>query len=315
MARPSGPSGYPSGDATLPSQAMTPPHEMLRERLVAAVRASALADHEDYLVQMARPVFHAERIEGPPRAGGSKLCGVPDLPRGQAWPEHDQGPCEFIAQIDLADVGGADAGLPGDGLLSVFAATHPPEACFWQDPGYVRILYTPAGTRLVPTAPPPPSAAQRAVEEEDAADVARLREERGPDAVPIRSYPLRASGVALRFHRGIDLPRAPGQGAPRPIADPTDWDALYVFQDAMDEVVRHASPRSRRPADDHLLGYPGVSSLAYDPTPEGDWVPLVGLWSHEDLGWCWHDGDYLHAAIARPRLAAADFSAVASDAG
>ena len=53
----------------------------------------------------------------------------------------------------------------------------------------------------------------------------------------------------------------------------------------------------------------------YDPTPKGDWLPLIGLSSHEDLGWCWHDGDYLHIAIERAKLAERDFSTVASDAG
>ena len=83
----------------------------------------------------------------------------------------------------------------------------------------------------------------------------------------------------------------------------------------MHAIGADLSPWLERASGDHLFGYPSVSSLAYDPTPEGDWVPLLDLWSHEDLDWCWHDGDYLHIAIERSKLAAGDFSELASDAG
>lgn len=68
--------------------------------------------------------------------------------------------------------------------------------------------------------------------------------------------------------------------------------------------------------DSYLLGYPGVSSLAYDPTPGPEWVSLLTFASDDGLEWCcWHDGDYLHVAIERDRIAKQDFSALASDAG
>ncbi|TNE91795.1 MAG: DUF1963 domain-containing protein [Deltaproteobacteria bacterium] len=65
----------------------------------------------------------------------------------------------------------------------------------------------------------------------------------------------------------------------------------------------------------YLLGYPAVSTLAYDPTPGPEWISLLTLASVEELGWCWHDGDYLHVFIERERLARADFSNLAADAG
>ena len=75
------------------------------------------------------------------------------------------------------------------------------------------------------------------------------------------------------------------------------------------------SARDGQPDEAYLLGYPGVSTLAYDPTPGPGWTSLLTLTSMKELDWCWHDGDFLHIFIERERLARADFTRLASDAG
>lgn len=289
---------------------MTTSFEVLRQRFTELVRASEIAEHEDYLGSILRPVIHLERVDGAPAPGASKLGGLPDLPPETLWPEHDHGPYEFVAQIDFGALEVKGSGLPADGLLSLFAATDPPEAYFWQDPGYVRILYTPAGAELTARARPPRSEAQqKAKDEEDAWMRARLAE-RGREYEPRPVRVDKESAVALR--PSLDLPRSPDQRRDWPFED---YDAVDEFLDSASALLFELSGIERDRADDHLLGYPAVSSLGYDPTPEGDWLHLLGLFSHDDLGWCWHDGDYLHVAIARERLAGADFSELASDAG
>ncbi|NHZ95561.1 DUF1963 domain-containing protein [Massilia sp. CCM 8734] len=55
--------------------------------------------------------------------------------------------------------------------------------------------------------------------------------------------------------------------------------------------------------------------LAYDPTPEKDWVSLLTLVSHEALQWCWQDGAKLMVFIHKDKLKEADFSELRCDAG
>jgi len=68
-------------------------------------------------------------------------------------------------------------------------------------------------------------------------------------------------------------------------------------------------------ADDYMLGYPSFHSLAYDPTPGPGWISLITLTSHDDLGWCWHDGDKLMVFIEQEKLESQDFSSLKTDAG
>lgn len=290
---------------------MTASFDALRMRFLELLRASEIAEHEAFLLPLLRPVFHIERVNGPPKPGGSKLGGLPNLPSDTPWPEHDHGPYELVAQIDFAELGVSGSGLPPDGLLSLYAATDPPEAYFWQDPGYVRMLYTPAGADVAPRPKPERSDAQRAAKEKSDAEWRAFEEEHGAqDLEPLPE--VLEGGVAIRFTPSLDLPRSPDQRSDWPM---DDRGAVYELLDFADELLFELCGIERNERDDHLLGYPAVSSLGYDPTPEGDWLHLLGLFSHEDLGWCWHDGDYLHVAIERARLDDADFSVLASDAG
>lgn len=58
-----------------------------------------------------------------------------------------------------------------------------------------------------------------------------------------------------------------------------------------------------------------MSTLYYDPTPAGDWLPLLSLRSDDGLDFCWHDGGPLHVFVERTQLALEDFTALTADAG
>lgn len=65
----------------------------------------------------------------------------------------------------------------------------------------------------------------------------------------------------------------------------------------------------------YLLNYPSYCTLAYDPTPDGNWMSLLNLTSVTTLNWCWHDGDRLMVFIEKDRLENRDFSQLKTDAG
>ena len=67
--------------------------------------------------------------------------------------------------------------------------------------------------------------------------------------------------------------------------------------------------------ENYLLGYPTFNTLAYDPTPGPEWVPLLNLISRDDMQWYWHDFDRLMVFVEKERLLNNDFSRLKSDAG
>ncbi len=268
----------------------------LFEAFEAALREEGLGAHVDYARSVMRPgiLLHAGEAGASIPVGASKLGGEPDLGAGARWPEHDQGPYEFIAQLDLAAL--PPSTLPASGLLSLFAATRPEEALFHGDEGYVRAIYTPASTPLVRRALPPHSEAQAAQLEEEAAYGAEFGE-----AMP---KPGEVS-LPLSFTPFLDFPRAPEQRKDWPLDE----------ADRLIDVYCEVLEGLHETEGDQLLGYPGQRSLAYDPRGGRGWESLLCLNSHEALGWAWHDGDLLYVSIEASRLAASDFSALRSDAG
>ncbi|MDQ1831026.1 YwqG family protein [Massilia scottii] len=109
--------------------------------------------------------------------------------------------------------------------------------------------------------------------------------------------------AALDFKAGISIPRH------YELRD--DW----PFDEYSQEADRVFSALWQLQADDYLLGYPSFDSLAYDPTPEKDWVCLMTLVSHETLQWCWQDGAKLMVFIHKDKLKEVDFSELRCDAG
>ncbi|MCA9611890.1 MAG: DUF1963 domain-containing protein [Sandaracinus sp.] len=105
-------------------------------QLVREVCRRDLRPHLEAWWKLARPAF--ELVIGPREdapVGASRLWGDPDLPEGTPWPTLGQcqrwedfalpadDPCQFVAQIDLAELAASPAAreLPRQGLLSVFS--------------------------------------------------------------------------------------------------------------------------------------------------------------------------------------------------
>ena len=109
-------------------------------------------------------------------------------------------------------------------------------------------------------------------------------------------------GFSIRFGEvSIDLPRDRIQRSDWPggLAEPAVawWRTQRVRQEA------------------YLLGYPAVSTLAYDPTPGAGWASLLTLSSIDALDWSWGGGAYLHLFIEQSRLLVGDFSQIVADVG
>lgn len=99
--------------------------------------------------------------------GISRLGGMPDLPADTPWPTAPSGALlSFYGQIDLAqpEIAALDAGLPRDGLLSLFVGNF--DAAL--EPAPVAILLSPAESALQRRPPPAP------FEAFDDTDTARL---------------------------------------------------------------------------------------------------------------------------------------------
>ncbi|WP_158304965.1 YwqG family protein [Hahella chejuensis] len=123
-----------------------------------------------------------------------------------------------------------------------------------------------------------------------------------PNTEELSLYPDPEGVVQARkilLQTGVEIPRHEELRQDWPF----DTDALYAIQDL--EGI----------CDDYILGYPSHSSLAYDPTPGEDWVSLLTLSSHDELEWCWHDGDKLMIFIEKSKLIQKDFGNLKSDAG
>lgn len=95
------------------------------ETIHALIEESGLLRIADELEQLLEPSIrlhaHAAR-EDDIAIGVSKIGGTPDLPVGAAWPEWNDVPMSFLAQIQLHDIAPLDTQgfLPHDGLLSFF---------------------------------------------------------------------------------------------------------------------------------------------------------------------------------------------------
>ncbi|MFT9849456.1 YwqG family protein [Aneurinibacillus sp. REN35] len=118
-------------------------------------------------------------------------------------------------------------------------------------------------------------------------------------------FPLRSDigkPTVIEFSPTIDIPYDEYQV--------NDW----PFEEDQNDIYTEIRD-SLHKSSDYLLGYPSYCSLAYDPTPGAEWIPLLTIDSDDDLEWCWHDGDKLMIFIETERLRNLDFSRLKSDAG
>jgi uncharacterized protein DUF1963 len=108
------------------------------QALDQAVARVGLGRCREALRRLARPCWALAPGTG---TSSSRIGGVPDLPRGAAWPTWDGKPLHFICQVNLAELP-TSIGLqmPRDGMLSLFTGLLEPA----NDVEHL-VLYTPAG--------------------------------------------------------------------------------------------------------------------------------------------------------------------------
>ena len=203
---------------------------------------------------------------------------------GFVWPAKPaRGAYRFLGQINFAEIEAPPAALPSAGLLSIFHSD-------WSDDGN-------CGHDLVAHFHPDPTALLPY-------ECTRPRLSEADDGGDLRSR-------RIDLNVGVDIPRDRYMLQSWPFDYELLGDRLEACFLAPGDQI---GPDAPLPID-YLLGYPSHYSLGYDPTPGPDWLALLTLHSHADLGWQWGDGDKLMVFIEAERLAARDFSQLKTDAG
>ncbi len=229
----------------------------------------------EHLLRLVRPCVDICVTSRPPLDHESRFGGHPLVPVGFVWPQHPQGDYYFLGQINFSEIANVPPPLPQVGLLSLFYVLDASDEIFWGDDGYIVGYYWPETTGLV------------------------LMSQPDNDTLHDGNVVLRFQSRKIELQTGVDLPRH------------EDLDVEWPAE--KDRLLE--SLENLELAEDYLLGYPSFDSLAYDPTPGPEWLPLLTVASHETFDWCWHDGDKLMVFIERDRLAACDFGYLKADAG
>jgi uncharacterized protein (TIGR02996 family) len=258
---------------------------MLGVPLLEGILQSDLADVKDTVLRLARPIvtIATETVkEGQIGVGGTKFGGHPDLPSGVEWPRCAEGPLGFLGQIALPDVKNKQAAraLPGDGLLSFFAfqnfETGYQPGVIGAPEGDTRVLYTPAAATLKRRKPP-----------DDLGEA-------GNDILP-------ACRVALC--ETWDLPDSKNNLTRTYAAD------MKKMQKGERGWKLHEVRSKCHSFGHHLMGY-SVHFRTSDPSPGLDWLPLLSLYSDDNLGWSWCDGEHLAVFVHEDDLRNGSFARV-----
>ena len=114
-------------------------------KVAALIRKHELERVEDKILASAQQAVYLKcgaAVKGTGAIGATRIGGVPDLPKGFAWPRHDNKPLAFLAQLRLADfLRLADIeGMPTDGLISFFAP-YDAQKTWTIDKGGSQVLY------------------------------------------------------------------------------------------------------------------------------------------------------------------------------
>jgi len=249
---------------------------------VKLIRNSKIAKHSDFLLKHLRPSVEIILNKNTKTyLGCSRFGGTPDLPIGTEFPTYKKSnkvyPYRFIGQINFSDIPSEENGIPKNGLLSLFVADYiDDDGLWWGEEGYVYAIYTP--------------------------DLTNLENISSPQDYPF----MDADSVVIEFRPTFDFPFDEYQVEDFPVD---------LIKYGTDEYNEYHKIRNFLHGENYLLGYPSHCSLAYNPTPEGEWISLLTLNSDDNLKWCWHDGDYLMLFIKKEDLKKLNFSNLASDAG
>lgn len=231
----------------------------------------------------------------------SRIGGIPRVPQGFEWPRWQDTSLAFLAQIDLAELGGAGTsqGLPDSGQLYFF---YDQEQSTWgfdpADRGSWQVVYADAATSLVPLLPP-----------KDVSGDYRY-DEKLVSFEEIATYPSTESFESA----GIEL-------------DDELWDRvedqrIRPYEDmAHHQIGGHPDPvqGSEMPLECQLVSnglYCGDETGFLDPMARelragaAEWQLLLQLDSDEDAGMMWGDCGLLYFWIQKPALEKRDFSNV-----
>jgi uncharacterized protein YwqG len=264
-----------------------------------ALTESPLSDASEAIRALAVPQWYAaiKPAAGESPIGASKVGGLPDLPAELAWPSWRNGPLDFLAQVNLADIAGAENDLPSEGLLSFF---YDADAQPWGfepgDLGGAAVVYS-------------------------TGSLVRRDGEGAGEPFPERS---------MRFELGIGLPTVEGGGLDQ--LGP-DEDTADAYAELLEEL--YGEPGQDGSSGTWLLGCPcevqgemseecalvtgglstGTPDAHHDPRSAPlreqahDWRLLFQLASIEDAGMMWGDMGFLYFWIRKQDLEAHDFSA------
>lgn len=252
----------------------------------------------DAVVQGLRPSIRLEPLDGEELPlGGSRIGGLPDLPKGVGWPtypgppkpdpaweELKGAPLAFLLQVNLAELASFDLErqLPTSGLLSFFYIESGARFGKYPKHGEIcRVLYTPQ---------------QRA----------RLCRLDPPANLP-----------SEEVYRGFAL--APRLEWMIPCSEDLEEDDAFEYWDGLeDEVAEAQGLRNYYRSKHRMLGYPEF--LQFGDSGGGTWKLLLQLDSdsREDpegegyplSGMCWGDGGRVYFGIGSKELAARNFDAV-----
>ena len=249
---------------------------------VKMIGKSKIASHNDFLMKHLGPAVEIILNKNAKTyLGCSHFGGTPDLPIGTKFPTYKKNkkvyPYRFIGQINFSDIPPTETDIPKKGLLSLFVADYiDDDSLWWGEKGYVHAIYT--------------------------TDLTNLENISSPHGYPFTD----TNSVLIEFRPTFDFPFDEYQVKDFPV------DSVNYGTDEYDEYHKI---RNSLHGENYLLGYPSHCSLAYNPTPKGDWISLLTLNSDDNFKWCWHDGDYLMVFIKKEDLKKLNFSNLASDAG
>jgi hypothetical protein len=301
----------------------------LEERFRHEVEACGLQDVWPGLRAVARPCYTIELVPGADleRLGASRLGGLPDLPAGRPWPEHQGLLLTFIGQIDLAEVPRLPVPLPERGLLSFFLgidepasnishevlyhdgaggelsrSLEPDESAFLNEEC---TLFRPTGVRFLP-AVSVPSLFRDPSLDEFAGQLEELRQRLGSPSAPGKSsqllgHPLVISGDPL---------------AEAYVAVQGHADILYALHRTPEDLEQDlAAAAAKGDADrvewlqrqkESLTWFHGARQYHQDQI--GHWQLLLEVASHQECGMAWWDAGRLQFHIDSRDLEAGDFS-------
>ncbi len=273
---------------------------MDKSQVTASLASMGLARIVPDLTRLLQPSIRlaaAPAAESSLPIGGSKLGGLPDLPKNTTWPTGKGAPLAFIAQIRLDDLTKFEAAqvLPRTGILSFFYDAS--QQTYGADPA------DRGGWEVLFLAP----------------DAALLERMPAPDGLPATA---RYTPCALTFSEELTLPQDPKLDLPS-----FDW--TQAEQTQYEQVLsRFPSPADRATMHHRLLGNPdtiqddmrlecqlashGVSSMD-DPRANTfakdamNWRLLLQVDSDDKAGMRWANAGMLYYWIEEAALQALQF--------